>query len=535
MEERHIGAMNGTGVAAGAIVPSRLGTRGELVVGLVLSAAVFALHLVLETKLRSLGAFTCFNTLFNADPGLTLEAISSGGGGNHLSHPLLEYFFSIPIWVVAKLGALVSAGGIDEALARYSLGLVVVPAAAGLQVFVLLRLFRKLGLSFRSAVLLTLLGALSFSTLILGSIPESYVLSSLCISLAYLLFLRTRGERGVRVELAWIALGVATAGITVTNLAAVAILHFFRGATLGRGVRGRCRGTAVMAVLALSITLVAGFGLDQLFDAQPGATPDEMVWISRYFVDDPVVQLTTFPTAVINGLTPPVPGRKPNRFALKAQRAAAKGDKVSVKRRPARKPALAGPGGEAAGETASPQGGEQQPGFINRPVQTEPGTALDDSAKTGVPGAPDSAVASGPADGFPESDPAAYRLIPFSLTLQRTHRPRSLRNYIGFVLLAALAWVAFREKPLDPTLRSLARASLAVIAFNWVLHGFWGGEQFLYSQHWQVSLLVLACAAVAVFEARRWHAATLLVICVVGVALSNAIVLSKVLQALAGG
>ena len=540
MAERHTGAVNAAGIGGGAVVQSRIGTRGELILGLLLSALVFALHLALEAKLRNLGAFACFNTLFNADPGLTLEAIASGGGGNHVSHPLLEYFFSIPIWTIAKLGALVSGGAVDEVLARRSLGLIVVPAAAGSQVFILLRLFRQLGLSFRSAVLLTLVGALSFSTLILGSIPESYVLSSLCISLAYLLFLKTRGQAGVREELTWIALGVLTAGITVTNIAAVAVLHFLRGATLGRSFRGRFLGTAVMATLALSVTLAAGLGLDRLFDAQPSGTPDEMVWISRYFVHDPVVQLTTFPTAVVNGLMPPVPGRKPNRFALRAQREAEKVDKVSVRRRPARVPSLASLVGESAGDTTRPENGQSRPGFLNRLVQPEVG----DPTNRDAAGGPDTTVGIGTgeaptesaaADASTKSADPAVPLIPFSLTLQRTHRPRSLRNYIGFLLLAALSWVAFKERSLEPTLRSLARASLVVIAFNWILHGFWGGEQFLYSQHWHVSLLVLAAATVSVFEARRWHTGTLLVICVVGVAVSNAIVLSEVLKALAGG
>jgi hypothetical protein len=150
------GTISGPGLRPG-------GSRRELLVGALLFVLVFAFHLVLQTKLRALGAFACLNTLFNADPGLTLEAISSGGGSNHLSHPLLEYLFSIPIGGLAKLGSLLTSGGIDEVLARRSLALVVVPAAAGLQTFVSLRLLRWLGLSFRSALLLTVLGSVSFS------------------------------------------------------------------------------------------------------------------------------------------------------------------------------------------------------------------------------------------------------------------------------------------------------------------------------------------------------------------------------------
>ncbi len=146
------------------------------------------------------------------------------------------------------------------------------------------------------------------------------------------------------------------------------------------------------------------------------------------------------------------------------------------------------------------------------------------------------AVAAAPVSKKAGSDEgvALNRPIPIKLTLQPTHQPRSIRNLIGIAFLATLVWVALKDKRLDPTFRSLARASLVVLAFNWILHGFWGGEQFLYSQHWYVSLLVLMGAVVSVLEARRWNAVAPLVICVVGIAVSNSMILVKTLQALLG-
>ncbi len=434
------------------------GSRRELLVGLLLAVIVFAFHYALEQKLRAMGAFALLDTLFDADPGFTLEAISSGGGGNHLSHPLLEHLFSIPIGVVARLGSFVSSGAIDEAATRVSLGLLVVPAATALQTFVALRILRTLGLTLRSALLLVVLAALSFSRLLLGSMPESYCLSALCISLAYMLFLRTRDRSGARVELTWVALGVLTAGVTITNAAAVAILYFVRERTLGRSLwRGAAR-TTVVGVIILVVTLVGGSVLDQLPHAQQDTTPNEVRWISRYLVDDPMIQLVTFPTAVTNGLAPPMPKCDGNLFAAKARKAAAK-------------------------------------------------------------------------RGIPVQEP----LISVRLSLRSTHVPGSVRNYIGFALLAALAWVALRDGRLEPTFRSLARASLAIIVFNWILHGFWGGEQFLYSQHWHMSLLVLLGAAVSALEARGRNTTVALVVCVLSIAMSNSIVLTKALQALLEG
>ena len=537
MQKEHIKA-HSTGASGGRTVSASglhtEGSRRELLLGLLLFVVVFAFHLVLESKLRAMGAFTCFNTLFDADPGLTLEAICCGGGSNHVSHPMLEYFFSIPIGGIAKLVSLLTSGGLGEVLVRRWLGLVVVPAAAGLQTFVLLRLFRWLGLSLRSAFLLALLSSVSFSKIIFGSMPESYCLSALSILFGYLLFLRTRARRGARVELTWIALGVLSAGITVTNIVPVAILYLLREGQLGRNVWCRCARTALMAVLALVVTLAGGLGLDRLFDAQPGNTPDEAVWISRYFVEDPVAQLVTFPTGVINGIAPPVPGRKPNRFAWMAEFAAKNRGEAAGPRRLAPRPGITGPA--SVGESDARDRPRTQlllPDQVARSQRDpDPEDANDGDANGGDTAR--GAVAAAPVSERtgPNGDAVLDRPIPIKLTLQPTHRPGSGRNLIGIVLLATLAWVALKEKRLDPTFRSLARVSLVILAFNWILHGFWGGEQFLYSQHWHVPLLILIGAAVSVLEERGWNAVVPLVICVVGIAVSNAMVLVKTLQAL---
>lgn len=530
----HSDGVSGDGMASASGLHTG-GSRRELTLGLLLFVVVFAFHLVLESKLRAMGAFTCFNTLFDADPGLTLEAICCGGGSNHVSHPMLEYFFSLPIGAIAKLVSLFTSGGLGEVMVRHWLGLVVVPAAAGLQTFVLLRLFRWLGLSLRSAFLLALLSSLSFSKIIFGSMPESYCLSALSILFAYVLFVLTRGRRGVRVELTWIALGVLTAGITVTNIVPVAILYFLREGQLGRNVWRRCVRTALMAALALVVTLAGGLGLDRLFDAQLGNTPNEAVWISRYFVDDPAVQLTTFPTGVINGIAPPVPGRRPNRFAWMAEFAAKNVAKKAAKAAGSWKPTpLPGVSGPATGSESDardrPRTQLVVPGQVAR-TQRDPAPRDANSGDT----ARGAVVAAPASEGAGSNEDAVLdRPIPIKLTLRPTHQPTSVRNLIGIALLATLAWVALKDKRLDPMFRSLARASLAVLAFNWILHGFWGGEQFLYSQHWHVSLLVLMGAAVSVLEARKWNAVAPLVICVVGIAVSNSMVLVKTLQALLG-
>ena len=106
---------------------------------------------------------------------------------------------------------------------------------------------------------------------------------------------------------------------------------------------------------------------------------------------------------------------------------------------------------------------------------------------------------------------------------------------MGFALVVALAWAVVRTRLNGSPLPALARASLVMIGFNWMLHGFWGGEQFLYSQHWHVPLLVLLAALVSAGE-RRWkHTAAALALCVAAVSVNNAVVLGRVIALLSGG
>ena len=97
------------------------------------------------------------------------------------------------------------------------------------------------------------------------------------------------------------------------------------------------------------------------------------------------------------------------------------------------------------------------------------------------------------------------------------------------VLLAcvvALRWAA-REA------RILAAASLTVLAFNWLLHSFYGHEFFLYSQHWHVCVVLLLSGALRYKAGLGRAAKTVLVAYVAVMAVSNFHVISFMLGRLA--
>jgi hypothetical protein len=239
----------------------------------------------------------------------------------------------------------------------------------------------------------------------------------------------------------------------------------------------------------MAIAVTGGIAAERLLGTRETERPSEREWIARYVVEEPGVHLATFPTAIINGIAPPAPAVLPN-FAVAARQAAGAG---------------------------------------RRGV-----TVLEDLDAPGTRAEPEAQPASAH-DGGEERAPVGRlsgRLA--RLSLQPSHRVRSLRNLAGIVLLAALVW-ASRRSEAGSTLWSLARASLAIVGFNWVFHGFWGGETFLYSQHWHVPLTILVAGLVAVPRTHQRVATALLLFSVAAVAVSNLIVLSRALSSLGGG
>jgi hypothetical protein len=71
------------------------------------------------------------------------------------------------------------------------------------------------------------------------------------------------------------------------------------------------------------------------------------------------------------------------------------------------------------------------------------------------------------------------------------------------LVLAVLATGGACAWWLAPWQRAVVGAAAAVVAFNWLLHTFYGTEYFLYSQHWEVPLLVLLATLVAIPDPRR--------------------------------
>jgi len=287
-------------------------------VAALLAVLSLVLHLTLAWQLERLGTFEEKNVLFDADITTRLRAISSG---RHLGikHPNLMPYFTPPITLAARVLAQVCPTGGTEPELQRTLGVLVVPVASTVKTVLVFYLFSRLGLSLLRATVATLLALVSFSTLVFGSIPESYGLTALAMAMAYTFAAAPGSELTWRRLTLWIAIGVFATGITVTNVAFVALLLWaasWERPLVAGGVRA-----AAIALAILGVTAASAYVLDQQLvrpdRAAGGGTstrstvldrvvkPIQKEFVTYHDVEDSRRKLRYFPTAVANAFAPP--------------------------------------------------------------------------------------------------------------------------------------------------------------------------------------------------------------------------------------
>jgi hypothetical protein len=85
-------------------------------------------------------------------------------------------------------------------------------------------------------------------------------------------------------------------------------------------------------------------------------------------------------------------------------------------------------------------------------------------------------------------EPRTHSLV---FTLDGGERNVRLQRSLGVVLLALLLIGVARAPASAGEWKAAAYASIVIIAYNGILHSFWGDELFLYASHWLIPLVVL--------------------------------------------
>lgn len=250
-------------------------------------------------------------TLFDADPESRLRGLAHNWLRNvTIAHPNFGHFFATPIRALAGAAhALSLAPGDDQERTRDAIGLWVAPLAAGAKTACLFGLAWLLGMGWIRATLLAAVGALSFSQLLFGCLPETYGPSGLALALAYLLLaLDLRRGREPRWP-AWLAVGVLTTGITITNVAAVALLFLFATRAAGRPLGSSILRTTGFGALCLSINAVLALA-GNLAYGQPVDLARELAHKSTHAAGSSPAfagRMAALPGALADTFAPPAP------------------------------------------------------------------------------------------------------------------------------------------------------------------------------------------------------------------------------------
>jgi hypothetical protein len=104
----------------------------------------------------------------------------------------------------------------------------------------------------------------------------------------------------------------------------------------------------------------------------------------------------------------------------------------------------------------------------------------------------------------------------------------AVRNLVGAVglLLVVVAVVQLgRARAQQRQAFWLCCACLMVMAFNWGFHSFWGGDRFLYSQHWEAALMLLLAVMIRAYAPASPRTTVALTAAVILVGINNVTVL----------
>ena len=208
------------------------------------------------------------NTVFDADAPYYLGGFASGWMEPSFRHPFAGTAFGLPIRAVSKLTNKIT--GADELNTRRELALCVVPLFQGAKNAILYLLLVRIGVTTWQALILCCLNLFALSTVTVGSVPESFAISSMTIVLFAWLMTRDFNPSSRAPSWSWILSGGFAIGITITNVIPLTIFHLL-GRRFGQAKtwRDSLRQSAIVSALSLILAFMIGAATSIAFSYKP--------------------------------------------------------------------------------------------------------------------------------------------------------------------------------------------------------------------------------------------------------------------------
>ena len=326
---------NSQATAAPAVSPSAASPRRSTLIRracfqLLLAASAFVFNVTLERRFDGLTAFDQLDVIFDADPNYRLVDFASGGWRQRcFVHPLLR-MVSLPIWGATTFARSAGITVAPSKTSRRSLALLVAPVCSALAAVVMFRVFLGAGFGDPAAAAGAILHQVTFSQMMFGSIPDHFVLGGLGLSLVLLCGLVPPTSDRVGWP-RWLAVGVFTSGITITQIIPTCLMFVACCRCGGRGVRETARATALLGGLSVALSLSISSLLTFPIAGSSLLTPAaQAAGYAKFFPSRPLGHAFDAIAALPNSIAPPparvVPDRRANsdrykiRFTLESVR-----------------------------------------------------------------------------------------------------------------------------------------------------------------------------------------------------------------------
>ena len=296
------------------------GTRREDIIAVfTIFLFVLAFQSMLAASWSSYGVFDQFNVIFSADPNIRKSYFAHGWWVGEFNHPLLSYFFSVPL---RAIGALASFFGFisDEVEFREALAIYVAPLCTAVKATCLYLAFRLLKLGILDACLAAGFGILSFSSVVFGATPSSYAVTGLGLALITLFALAVH-IKADRVSYS----GLLVAGLVAIGTTASNVIHFGWMNWAIQTAKGRAPVLALVRSVAVgAFVLFAALAVFYVLSEMRGmqrSISDLMV--SSDFVEKyqpgarkQIENFVRFPEMVARTFIPTTPAQKENELAV---------------------------------------------------------------------------------------------------------------------------------------------------------------------------------------------------------------------------
>jgi hypothetical protein len=192
--------------------------------------------------------------------------------------------------------------------------MLVAPVCSAMTALIMFRVFVGAGFGDPAAAAGAVLHQVTFSQMVFGSIPDHFAIGGLGLSIALLngLVLPARGRLG---WLRWLAVGVFTTGITITQIVPTCLMFAAGCRSGGWRARETLRATTLLGGSSVAAALAIG-GLYNWLDARPSplSPVDEVVRYSKFFPRQPWSHARGAIAALPNSIAPPtlrvVPDRR---------------------------------------------------------------------------------------------------------------------------------------------------------------------------------------------------------------------------------